>query len=69
MYHVFCFMSYNYCLFYVLFLFVMSYAVCLMFYVLCLMSYVLCLMSYVLSPEFQYCLFVRLVSEHIFSWA
>ena len=22
-----------------------------------------------LSPEFQYCLFVRLVSEHIFSWA
>ena len=20
-------------------------------------------------PEFQYCLFVRLVSEHIFSWA
>ena len=22
-----------------------------------------------LAPEFQYCLFVRLVSEHIFSWA
>ena len=21
------------------------------------------------APEFQYCLFVRLVSEHIFSWA
>ena len=22
-----------------------------------------------ISPEFQYCLFLRLVSEHIFSWA
>ena len=21
------------------------------------------------TPEFQYCLFIRLVSEHIFSWA